>query len=309
MTIIYLSEIEKSDNPASGQKTQGHRKNVKQIVINKIQEELKSGRIPWQSPYLKGQDGETKCNFVSGHSYKGTNEILLAFNPDTYYMTFKQAEEFGAKVKKGASSEMVIFWKMYNVKDEETGEEKIIPLLNYYRVFGISQVDFTGVEDKFNSMFAKRKSAITDNHFNTDIEDFIYLSKADIRHEKKDEAFYSPKGDYISVPQINTFKNSDTYYQVLFHELTHWTGHSSRLDRIAKGKQGFVEKYSKEELVAELGACFLTAEFGLTPDYRNSAAYIQGWSQFISENQNALFSASTEASKAVDFLKRNTIEG
>lgn len=277
--------------------------NVKQIVIDKIQEELKSGLIPWQSPYLKGSNGETKSNFISGHSYRGTNELLLAFNPDTYYMTFKQTEEIGAKVKKGAKSEIVIFWKMFKTKDKKTGEDKVIPLLNYYRVFGISQIDFSDVEEKYNSLLAKRKANIKDNKFNTDIEEFISLTKAEIKSVKNDQAFYSPSADYISMPHINTFEKSETYYTTLLHELTHWTGHKSRLDRLENVNQLKSENYSKEELIAELGSCFLTAEFNLTPDYRNSAAYIQGWSQFINDNQNAIFSASTEASKAVEYLK------
>lgn len=277
--------------------------NVKQIVIEKIQEELKSGLVPWQSPYLKGSNGETKSNFISGHSYRGTNELLLAFNPDTYYMTFKQAEEIGAKVKKGAKSEIVIFWKMFNTKDKKTGEEKVIPLLNYYRVFGISQIDFSDVQDKYDSIMAKRKAAIKDNKFNTDIEEFVNLVKADIKSVKNDQAFYNPIKDYISMPHINTFEKSDVYYTTLLHELTHWTGHKSRLNRLENVNQLKSENYSKEELIAELGSCFLTAEFNLTPDYKNSAAYIQGWSQFINDNQNAIFSASTEASKAVEFLR------
>jgi len=277
--------------------------NVKQIVIEKIQDELKSGLIPWQSPYLKGSNGETKSNFISGHSYRGTNELLLAFNPDTYYMTFKQTEEIGAKVKKGAKGEIVIFWKMFKTKDQKTGEDKVIPLLNYYRVFGISQIDFSDVEEKYNSLVAKRKANIKDNKFNADIEEFISLTKAEIKSVKNDGAFYSPMQDYISVPNINTFEKSDTYYTTLLHELTHWTGHKTRLDRLKPVVHQLSESYSKEELIAELGSCFLAAEFNLTPDYRNSAAYIQGWSQFINDNQNAIFSASTEASKAVEYLK------
>jgi len=277
--------------------------NVKQIVIEKIQDELKAGRIPWQSPYLKGQNGETKCNFVSGHSYKGTNELLLAFNPDTYYMSFKQIQEFGAWLKKGARQQMVVFWKINQYEDKETGEKKTVPILNYYKVYGISQVDFSAVEDKYNALLAKRT---TENKYNSDIDTFISLTKAEIRHEKNNLAYYQPVYDYISIPEINTFKNSDTYYQVFFHELTHWTGHSSRIDRLHVGVQKMSEEYSKEELVAELGSCFLSAEFGLKPNYKNSAAYIKGWSDFIQSNQNAIFSASTEASKAVEYLKEVT---
>jgi antirestriction protein ArdC len=282
--------------------------NVKQIVIERIQEELKQGRIPWQSPYLKGKDGQTKCNFISGHSYRGTNELLLAYNQDTYYMTFKQAQEIGAQIKKGAKSEIVTFWKMLETADRSTGEKKTVPILNYYRVFGVSQVDFSACEEKYNHYITKRQADIKHNPFINDIEQFLYYTQASIRHERKDLAYYSPVFDYINMPPINTFNDNNTYYEVMFHELTHWTGHESRNKRIPAEVHKRSEEYSKEELVAELGSCFLSAEFNLQVNYKNSASYIQSWSSFIKDNSNALFSASTEASKAVEYLKELTVK-
>lgn len=282
--------------------------NVKQIVIDRIQEELKQGKVPWQSPYLKGKDGQTKCNFISGHSYRGTNELLLAYNPDTYYMTFKQAQDLGASVIKGAKSEIVTFWKMLETKDSTTGEKKTVPILNYYRVFGVSQIDFSACEEKYNHYLNKRQADIKNNPFNNDIEQFLYYTGAKISHERKGIAFYSPTLDYINMPGINTFEDNTTYYEVLFHELTHWTGHSSRNDRLPVMIHKRSEEYSKEELIAELGSCFLSAEFNLKVNYKNSASYIASWSSFIKDNSNALFSASTEASKAVEYLKELTVK-
>jgi antirestriction protein ArdC len=282
--------------------------NVKQIVIERIQEELKAGRVPWQSPYLKGKDGQTKCNFISGHSYRGTNELLLAYNPDTYYMTFRQAQEIGAQIKKGAKSEIVTFWKMLETTDTSTGEKKTVPILNYYRVFGVSQVDFTGVEEKYQHYINKRQADIKHNPFINDIEQFLYYTQATIKHERKGIAFYSPTLDYINMPPINTFENSTSYYETLFHELTHWTGYESRNNRLPSVIHKRSEEYSKEELIAELGSCFLSAEFNLKVNYKNSASYIASWSQFLKDNQNALFSASTEASKAVEYLKEITVK-
>jgi len=282
--------------------------NVKEIVINQIQEELKSGRIPWQSPYLTGNNGQCKCNLFTGHQYRGANTLLLAFNQDMYYGTFKQINEAGLKVVKGAKSNIIVFWKMLQTKDKQTGEDKNIPVLNYYRVFGVSQIDATDNQDKLNKLIEKRQSNITDNSEVMEVEDFILYTGARIEHNRNDIASYSPTLDRIQMPDINTMSCSDMYYSTLFHELTHWTGHTSRLNRLEPVVHKQSESYSKEELCAELGSCLLTAEFGLKVDYKNSAAYIQSWSTFINENQNAFFGAIGQADKAIDYLKELVVK-
>jgi len=131
-------------------------------------------------------------------------------------------------------------------------------------------------------------------------DDFLRATGADIR-EGHGEAYYVPRHDYISMPAFEAFKGADHFYNVAFHELTHWTGHRSRLDRDLK-KRFDVRAYAAEELVAELGAAFLSAEFGFDGDVRN-AGYIANWIDLLKSDKRAFFTACSKASQAADYLR------
>ena len=131
-------------------------------------------------------------------------------------------------------------------------------------------------------------------------DDFLRSTGADIR-EGQGEAFYVPSRDFISMPAFAGFKGADHFYNVSFHELTHWSGHKLRLDRDLKNRFGS-RNYAAEELVAELGAAFLCAEFGFDGDVRN-AGYIGNWIELLKADKRAFFTACSQASKAADYLR------
>ena len=285
---------------------------VKTMIIDLVQKMMvDEKKVPWRKPWIT----VSKRNWVSGKEYRGINRLLLGFYPDSFYMTFNQAQTLGLRIKEGAKSKIVIFWKFFENKkknEEETETEekskkfsKAIPMLRYYRVFGISDIE--GITEE---MLVKKNEklglVLNNNTTDSDIDSFIAKLGADIRFGG-DSAYYSPNEDYIQIPNLNTFSSTDYYYETIFHELIHWTKHKQRLDRgndrnlgsttVARG-----EEYSYEELVAEVGAVILLGKFNRKVDETNSAAYISGWLSFITENKNAIFGASTKAEDAVNYL-------
>jgi antirestriction protein ArdC len=158
------------------------------------------------------------------------------------------------------------------------------------------------VIDKYT---AKNQISLKDNSIDCTIEEFIANTKADIRHGDETRAFYTVNFDFINMPKIGQFNNSESYYNTLLHELTHWTGHKSRCDRELKGSFGS-ESYGKEELVAEIGSAIMSHEFKLS-GIEQSASYCENWLKAIHENNNIIFSASTKADEAVSYLKKLVI--
>src|SRR5438034_1472570 len=146
-----------------------------------------------------------------------------------------------------------------------------------------------------------REAPKTDAERNADADEFLRSTGADIR-EGAGEAYYVPSHDFISMPAFQAFKGADHFYNVAFHELTHWTGHKSRLDRDLKTRFG-ARHYAAEELVAELGAAFLSAEFGFDGDVRNAGS-IATWIELLRSDKRAFFTACSKASKAADYLRR-----
>ena len=192
----------------------------------------------------------------------------------------------------------VYFIKQLQVKDGdgEEAESRLVPMLREYTVFNLDQCD--GLPDSIRAGKPMRVR-------NPDIrdvlaDDFLRSSGADIR-EGNGEAYYVPSRDFISMPAFQAFKGADHFYNVAFHELTHWTGYKSRLDRDLKNRFGS-RHYVGEELVAELGAAFLSAEFGFDGDVRN-AGYIATWIELLKSDKRAFFTACSKASKAADYLR------
>lgn len=245
------------------------------------------------------------CASLSGHVYHGINKLILS--TDKYntpiYGTFEQIRSNGGVVRKGERATLIVFWKKSNVIDKETQEEKTLFLLRHYYVFNVEQADFDDIGKE-------HIASLVDCH---KIKPFIESAQNVIERmmdkpmivnsSKDDRAYYSPSLDKISVPDIRFFENSESYYHTLFHELIHSTGHPSRLDRFDTGSGVFAsESYSKEELVAELGASYLCAKCNINDDIRNSAAYIAGWSKSLRDNPNWLITASSKAEQAADFV-------
>ena len=274
--------------------------NVYEMVTDRIIAELEKGNIPWKRPWTGVRSGA--YNRITKKPYSIINQILLKYSGE--YATFKQWSELGGHIKKGEKSEIVVFWKIYQKEEinEETGEKEVrkIPVLKYYNVFHISQVEgvkplevpFKEVEpieeaDKIITMYVNREHL-------------------DFKELPSNKAFYSPSRDRVVVPMKEQYENINEYYSTTFHELTHSTGHKSRLDRLETGAIASFgsETYSKEELVAEIGSASLMNMLGIeTPQtFKNSTAYIQGWLKALKNDNKFIVSASSKAEKAVNYI-------
>lgn len=274
-------------------------KSVYEMVTERIIEELEKGSIPWEKPWSGRRSGA--YNFITKRSYSLMNQMMLKHRGA--YGTFKQWTEKGGKIRKGEKSEIVVFWKFQIVEEEneETGEkeEKKIPMLRYYNVFHISQVDGVELKEEELPEVEPIESAEKIKR------DYVEREHIRILEYVTNEAFYSPAGDFIQVPEKGQYKDIESFYDVLFHEMTHSTGHKSRLNRLETDVHfSKKENYSKEELVAELGSAFIMNMLGLETKKtsRNSAAYIQSWIKVFKNDPRFIVSAAGKAEKAVKFI-------
>lgn len=276
--------------------------NVYELVTNRIIEQLENNIVPWEKPWSGTLDGA--FNRVSKKPYSILNQMLLKY--DGEYASFKQWKDLGGHIRKGEKSEIVVFWKMYPIKekqDDGTETIKTIPLLKYINVFHISQVD--GVEPL--------KQKVTHDIEPIDkaekiLNDYWNRENITIEHVKGDKAFYSPMFDKIQLPLFEQFKQSEEYYSTAFHESVHSTMKTSRCNRQEDRKGKVVsfgsEEYSKEELVSEVGSAQLMNIVGIetTKSFRNSTAYIQSWLKVLRNDNKFIVSASSKAEKAVNYI-------
>jgi antirestriction protein ArdC len=275
---------------------------IYESITNKILEQLSKGIIPWQRPWHGGLEGAK--SYVTGKPYSLLNQLLLG--REGYYLTWKQISDLGGTVKKGCKSNIVVFYKMTKttetkmVDGEIKEEEKLIPVLRYYTVFheeDCEGIPMKGGNDEPKSVLSPVKEA------EKVIAGYYGREACKLNIELSNRAFYSPSGDYVTVPAMEQYDIVEEYYSTLFHETTHSTGHSSRLNRDMTGHFGS-DSYSKEELVAELGAAFLVQKCGMESEkaFKNSAAYIQSWSKKFKEDKKLIVSAASKAEKAVKFI-------
>jgi antirestriction protein ArdC len=201
-------------------------------------------------------------------------------------------------VRNGEHGTKVYFVKQLRVTDDEGDETEIrlIPMLREYTVFNVDQCE--NLPDNIRA--GKPMRVRNPDKRDALADEFLRSTGADIR-EGHGEAYYVPSHDFISMWAFAAFKGADNFYNVAFHELTHWTGHKSRLDRDFKSRFGSRD-YAAEELVAELGAAFLCAEFGFDGDLRH-AGYIASWIDLLRADKRAFFTACSKASKAADYLR------
>lgn len=272
--------------------------NIYDVVTNKIIENLENGVIPWNKPW----SGGCPKNFISGKDYRGMNAILLTLNDykNNNWLTFKQAKLKGGSIKKGEKGTQVIFWNFTKVEKKDSNgdiEEKSIPFIKYYTVFNIEQtkdIDFETIEESFNFDNIEKCEDVVKNMQN----------KPEIEHIGN-SASYSPSLDRIKMPEQKKFKTNTGYYSTIFHELTHSTGHTTRLDR--DGVEGVTHfgsaTYSKEELIAEMGSSFLCGHTGIEKEtIDNASAYIKGWLSKLKNDNKILIQAAGKAQKAVDYI-------
>ena len=279
-----------------------HIKEYRQEMTEKMIEALKNGTAPWQKSWT-GDSSPT--NAVTGRRYTGSNTILLSLigwlidkGTDPRWCTYQQAQSKGWKIKRGSKGTKITFWKKIKIADNSPEEQientKIIPVVKFFTVFHASQID--GIEQFSPTPF----NNVIDNQ---EAEKIILDSGAQIRHSGF-SAFYSPQDDFIQVPQKKLFIDTTSYYAVIFHELSHWSGHSSRLKRNLSGLKTSTT-YAREELVAEIASMFISVETGIPQNqehFDNHVAYVSSWISILKEDHNALFKAISDAEKAANFI-------
>lgn len=293
------------------------RVDVYQMVTDRILEAIENGVCPWRKPWitLQRSEGETPCvNYVTRKSYSPLNCLLLGEPGE--YLSAKQIDKLGGRIKPDAEPRMCVFYSQYEfeTENENTGEKKMhrIPLLRYYSVYHLSQVD--GIESKLG----QNAKPSWDGYNHTDeMEDECFsMAQAIVddyssfRHVPiefgGDRACYIPSSDKIRLPKMQAFKNFSEYFSTAFHEMTHSTGHSSRLSRkeVTEPNRFGSEPYGREELTAEIGSAMLCNICGIDNEaaFENSAAYLKSWRDAIKADNKAIVYAACRAEKAVRYI-------
>lgn len=288
---------------------QTHRQDIYSRVTDKIITDLEQGVRPWMKPWnAEHAAGRiTRPLRYNGIPYQGINVLMLwsAAMAGGYaapiWMTYRQAQELGANVRKGEKGNLVVYANTITrtETDVNTGEEDVhkIPFMKTYNVFNVEQID------DLPAAFNAPAEPVFDPVARIDHADsFFAATKADIRHGGN-RAYYSITDDHVQMPPFETFRDAESYYATLAHECSHWTRHKSRLDRSFGRKRFGDEGYAMEELVAEIGSAFLCADLELTPEVREDhSAYISNWLTALKNDKRAIFTAAAHAQRAVDHL-------
>lgn len=283
-------------------------------VTNKIIADLEKGDLTWMKPWNTDHlDGRvTKPLRSNGDAYQGMNVLMLwaaavdrGFTSNIW-MTYRQAKELGGQVQKGSTGEPVVYANSFRKDeeryDEDAGQWQSVEIerrfLKTYTVFNTEQIE--GLPPHF---YARPEPVNPEISRDAELEAFFGQQGADLRHGGS-QAYYAIKPDYVQMPHFETFRDSESYYATLAHEMVHWTRHPSRLDREFGRKQWGDEGYAREELVAEIGAAFLCAELGITPETREDhAAYIESWLTVLKNDKRAIFAAAAHAQRASALLQ------
>lgn len=270
------------------------KRDIYQEVTNTIIAKLEEGVAPWAKSWSGG--GFTLPRRSTGQHYRGINVMLLLSTGQTgeHWFTYRQAQAVGGQVPEGEKGTQVIYFKQLSVKDKDSGEDRTIPLIRSYKVFNQNQID--GLPARFDPAPVE---AINPDERQPAIEAYIAATGAKITHGG-DRAFYAPAEDRTQLPLWEFFQDGVAYYGTALHELIHWTGHKTRLDRLAQRDS---TSYATEELVAELGACYLGASLGIETEVREDhVSYLQGWLSIMKADKKAIFKASTAAQASVTYL-------
>lgn len=291
-------------NSKSSQKTKGdahqtacEKGDIYQTITDKIIAALEAGTAPWVKPWASL--GAPR-NAITGREYSGINTVLLAMTDysSNQWLTFQQAKQAGGNVKKGEKGTTVVFFKPLTIKEKAEAQgddkEKVIPLLRSFTVFNTQQIE--GLPEKFTQAATQQINEFSDNAAAESL-----LAQASITHGSN-RACFIPSLDEIHMPNKTDFKSVADYYAVALHELTHWTGHKSRLARDFSGRFGDAA-YAFEELVAELGAAFLCATSGVDGQLQHDS-YIASWLKVLKNDKKAIFTAAAAARRASEFLNQ-----
>jgi len=274
-----------------------------QVITDKIVAALEAGTVPWRKPW-KSIGGFGPTSLSTGKEYRGINHLMLSMESmargysSLYWGTYRQISELGGQVAKGEKGTQVVLWKPFT--KEVDGKEQKFLMMKLFTVFNAEQADWEAGKEPVEP----EKPASTFSP----VEEAERIAngmpqRPEIRHGG-DRAFYSPLLDYVGMPNRESFASAEGYYGTLFHELVHSTGHESRVGR--DGIEAFAgfgtESYSREELIAEMGAAYLCAEAGIEPRIDQNAAYIASWLKVLKGDKKFVVSAAAGAGKATDFI-------
>ena len=276
-------------------------KDIYEIITARFIDQLKRGTVPWQKPWMGVQ------NIVSKKPYRGINSLILGGSDfqSPYWLTFKQAHDLGGNIKKGEKSTPVIYYKLFEKRDDygnmilgSNGRPTRIPFIRWSNAFNLDQTE--GIEAPAQTPTQEVIQPLDK------AAKIVSEAKTCPIYHTGFAAVYSPTEDVIRMPAQKTFRSPESYYQTLFHEMTHSTGHASRLDRegVTLPIRFGSERYSKEELIAELGASFLSNEAGILNQvqFDNSAAYLGSWIEKFQNDPRMIFTASSQAQRSTDFI-------
>jgi len=284
------------------------RQDVYTRITNQIVASLEQGVRPWMKPWDAGNmDGKIMRPLRhNGQPYSGINILMLWGSAieqgftSPIWMTFRQASELNAHVRKGEKGTLVVFAnKLTKTEQDDSGNdvEREIPYMKGYTAFNVEQIE--GLPELY---YTKPEPKLNPPQRIEHAEQFFGNTKADVRI-RGNRAYYAIDGDYIAMPPLEAFIDAEKFYSTLGHECCHWTRHGSRLDRNLGRKSHGDEGYAREELVAELGSAFLCCDLELTPVVREDhASYVASWLEVLKGDKRAIFQAASHAQKAVDYL-------
>jgi len=288
----------------------GPRIDIHARITDRIVEELQKGVRPWMQPWRAGNaiGRVTRPLRHNGLPYSGMNVLLLWSEAIArgyaapIWMTFKQALELGGAVRKGETGSLVVFASRFTkTETDAAGEEfdREIPFLKGYSVFNVAQID--GLPDHYYG----KAEPVCDPIERIDHADRFFANTGAVIRHGGNHAFYAPVTDHIQMPPFQTFRDAAAYVAVLSHEATHWTAAPHRVNRDLSRYGKDRSERAREELVAELGSCFLCADLGIAPELEprpDHASYLACWLKVLADDKRAIFSAAAHAQRAVAFL-------
>lgn len=271
------------------------KRNLYEEITNLMIESIESGVPAWMRPWVDGKAvAGVPHNGDSGRPYSGINQLILWCNQysDMRYLTFNQIRNLGGNVK-GQKATTVTFWDRFKTEDKN-GNEKFIPYVKAFHVFNIEQI--TGLdESKLYSAPAAPDQAVTTG---TELANTV---GAKLLPYGGNRAYYVPSQDAIRLPALEQFKGENCFDAVIYHELVHWTGHTSRKNRDLSGRFGDMD-YAAEELIAEMGSAFICARLGVEMKGLQHASYVDHWLKILRGDNRAIFTAARHAREAVEFM-------
>lgn len=271
-----------------------------QKVTDLVLAQLSNGTVPWIRPWSASAGRNVPANAITGRPYSGINTLLLWSGVNhgftiPRYLTFKQCKQLGARIIKGQNGFKIYFVKPIDVKTEDN-DPKRITMLREYTVFNVAQCE--GLPEAIAN---PQPAKVYNKGQRLELADeFVRSLETDIRYGGG-TAYYAPGEDVVHLPRWESFRSPDAFYNTTFHELTHWTGHKSRLARDLNNRFG-QQTYATEELIAELKTAFLTTEFGIDTSTQ-STNYIESWIKLLHHDNRTIFTTASKTSKAADFLR------